>query len=156
MSDEAPLSVKETLFVGDYVKTGNAVQSMVHAGWSPGYARKSASAILRRPRVAAAIEKVRKQLEDDTGYDLRAAYKEVCELLTEARVAKQLTAASSLYTTKVKLFGLLVDKMRLQVDAKPSLVDAIADARGRAGLPPVSTPLMIDITPKTADPFSTD
>lgn len=126
---------KEDLFIRAYLKNPVAVEA-AKTVWAPGYARKNAHMILRRPRVAKAIADAQEELRRSRKYDLEQAVEEADRLLAAAEKAGQFSAVSSLYQTKVKLHGLIQDKLKVEVEAKPSIGDAIDAGRLRAGLPP--------------------
>jgi hypothetical protein len=52
-----------------------------------------------------------------------------------------------------KLTGLIQDRLKIEVEPKISLIEAIEAGRVRAGrVPGVAPPLMIDVTPKEKEP----
>ena len=61
MSDK-PLSPRHERFVLEYLKDGNATQAYLRAGYSPGGAQPSASRLLCRPNIAAAIAAGRQRI----------------------------------------------------------------------------------------------
>ncbi len=64
-----PLSLRHERFVAEFLKDGNATQAYIRAGYSPRGAQPSASKLLRRPAIAAALaagqERIARALEVD-------------------------------------------------------------------------------------------
>ena len=146
------LSIREQRFIPEYLKCGVAQQACVAAGWSPAYARKYSYKILQRPAVAAAIKAAQEELRANAKYDLEASLSECDQLMTEARNAKQYSAVANLYATKQKLTGLIQDKLKLEVEAKPSLNAAIEAGRQRVALGWPTAAQIIDSTATDVTP----
>lgn len=57
------LTIKQERLVDEYVKTGNAYQAAINAGYSKSYARVDVHKILAKPSVKQAIENRLAQLK---------------------------------------------------------------------------------------------
>jgi hypothetical protein len=143
------LTPREVLFVAEVIKGTAAEHAAVAAGWSKKYARKNTHLILKRAAVQAAIEQAQEKIREQaqmTAEKLLAQLKEDRECAREWKQGTAMVRASEMVG---KLTGLLVDKMRLEIEPKISLETAIDAGRARAGLPPriPREPELIDITP---------
>lgn len=72
------LTVKQVKFVEEYVKTGNAYQSAIKAGYSEGYAKGSVNKLLENNGVKKAIEKRMESLQKKS----IASQEEILQILT--------------------------------------------------------------------------
>lgn len=59
------LSIKERIFVREYLKDENGTRSVIAAGWAAGSAAVTASKLLKKPKIRAAIAKVSARVMDD-------------------------------------------------------------------------------------------
>lgn len=59
MSKGKKLNIKQTKFIASYIKSGNATQAAIEAGYSEKTARQMAAENLSKPYIAEAIEKIR-------------------------------------------------------------------------------------------------
>lgn len=57
------LTIKQERLVDEYVKTGNAYQSAINAGYSKSYARVDVHKVLAKPRIKQAIDNRLAQLK---------------------------------------------------------------------------------------------
>lgn len=64
------LSEKQKRFVDYYVKTGNATEAAIKAGYSKRTARQTGAENLTKPYIAAAVEERNKQLESERIADM--------------------------------------------------------------------------------------
>ena len=62
----AKLTAKQQRFCDEYIKTGNATQSAITAGYSESSARTIACENLARPYIKSYIEKKQKEIQDKT------------------------------------------------------------------------------------------
>ena len=141
------LNPRQEIFVREYVLGKSAAEAARLAGYSKGYSKKSAHALAHKPAVAAAIAGEQEKIRERTAVTAENLMAQLQADHDKAVEIGQMTAAVRASEMMGKLAGLLTDKLRLEVEAKPNLIAAIAAARHRAALPPASTPLMIDITP---------
>jgi len=123
------MNPRQAEFVRLYLTGTSAAEAARRAGYSEGYARKSAYHLLSKPAIKAALDKAREKTMARTEYGLESAVAELDEMIAAAREAKQFTAVGSLLGHKLKLFGLLVDRVAtVSVD----ISSALAEARNRA------------------------
>jgi phage terminase small subunit len=66
----ARLTEKQRRFVDFFVETANATEAAIRAGYSKRTAAQTGSENLRKPHIAAAIEKRNKELEDERIADM--------------------------------------------------------------------------------------
>ncbi|MFB3204554.1 terminase small subunit [Staphylococcus pseudintermedius] len=60
------LTIKQERLVDEYVKTGNAYQSAINAGYSKSYARVDVHKVLAKPRIKQAIDNRLAQLKKES------------------------------------------------------------------------------------------
>lgn len=60
------LNLKQQTFVDEYIKTGNAYQSAIRAGYSEKYAKSSSHKLLENVGIKAEIDKRMEKLKKDT------------------------------------------------------------------------------------------
>jgi hypothetical protein len=142
----AQLTGRRMKFVEAYVQTNSASAAAIAAGYSERHSRGRAYTLLRDPKIVGAIEEIHAAVKEKSKYGLEQAVAQADDLLARALELKQMTAAANLFTTKVKLLGLLTERLLLE---SPDLVAAIAAGKARAALLP-SKPIhsIIDITPQ--------
>lgn len=105
------LDPRRAHFVREYLKTGEGAASARAAGYSHKNARNTAHRLLHKDeKVIAAIAEARKNLSEQTSYELIDAMREIDKDLERARDCKQMTAAAKLLEMKMKLNGLLIDR----------------------------------------------
>ena len=59
------LTIKQKKFADEYIKTGNATQSAINAGYSKKYANTNASKLLQNTTIKAYIDERMKKLEEE-------------------------------------------------------------------------------------------
>ena len=64
--DMTKLTAKQQRFCDEYIKTGNATQSAINAGYSESSARAIASENLTKPYIAEYIQQKQKEIQDET------------------------------------------------------------------------------------------
>lgn len=69
------LTIKQKKFADEYIKTGNATQSAINAGYSEKTARKIGSENLTKPDVKAYIDERMKKLEEEAIADQKEILK---------------------------------------------------------------------------------
>ena len=74
------LTIKQKKFADEYIKTGNATQSAINAGYSKKTARQVGAENLTKPNIKSYIDKQLTKLEDESIADA----KEVMKYLTQA------------------------------------------------------------------------
>lgn len=139
----------------EHVAQGKGVTDAARAaGYSERHARGRGYTLMQDPAIKEAIEEIRTKAKDRAQFGLEEAVAEVDAMMQQARELKQMTAAANLFTTKVKLFGLISDRLVVET---PSIAAALEEGRRRAGLAlNRNAPQMIDVTPgaKPVNPFS--
>jgi hypothetical protein len=112
MSDK-PLKPRHQKFVEHWLRTAgaNATASAIHAGFSARSARKQAWSLLKTPRVMEAIARAQKLAEQKTQFGFEKAMKKLDEYIDEARAEKQYTAVAKLNSDKLKMSGLLKERV---------------------------------------------
>lgn len=117
MNEGKGLTEKQKRFCDNYIRTGNATQSAISAG----YKKKTAGAIacenLKKPKIKEYIEEKSRKLEDK----MTASMKEVSEFITsvmrdeEEKMAERLKAADMLIKTK----GGYLEKIEAKITELP-------------------------------------
>lgn len=103
--------LKRDAFVAAFISNGGvAAEAARTAGYSAGNSRKTGSRLLREPDIAARIEAARKEIRTATGYDAKAAVRELDRNITLARANKADMAVARLLELKLKIHGLLIDR----------------------------------------------
>lgn len=69
------LTIKQKKFADEYIKTGNATQSAINAGYSEKTARKIGSENLTKPDIKAYIDERMKELEEEAIADQKEILK---------------------------------------------------------------------------------
>ncbi|MCT7858492.1 MAG: terminase small subunit [Lactobacillus crispatus] len=62
---EQKLTIKQKKFADEYVKTGNATDAAIKAGYSEKYAHTNANKLLQNTTIKARIDAQMQKLEDD-------------------------------------------------------------------------------------------
>lgn len=109
------LTQKQTIFVSEYLKTGNAAEAARRAGYSEKFAGQNVAKLLKNPNVSRAIAekqaKRNERLELEEDYELKAAQ----ELLGLAREAGDYKAAVSAVQTMAKIRGKFIQKVQFSM-----------------------------------------
>lgn len=69
------LTIKQKKFADEYIKTGNATQSAINAGYSKKYANTNASKLLQNTTIKAYIDDRMKKLEEEAIADQKEILK---------------------------------------------------------------------------------
>jgi len=69
------LTIKQKKFADEYIKTGNATQSAINAGYSKKYANTNASKLLQNTTIKAYIDNRMKELEEEAIADQKEILK---------------------------------------------------------------------------------
>jgi hypothetical protein len=116
MAEQKKLTIKEQAFVDNILVHGVASRAYTEAGYRAKNANIAAvegHKLLKRPRVAAAVEKARKACSERTGVD---ADKLIDLLLKEATTSPSPTARVSALTTLARIVGLMREKVDVRVE----------------------------------------
>jgi phage terminase small subunit len=151
-------SAREALFVASYIQGKPASHAAIEAGYSKKYADKSAHLLLKRPKIAAAIKEAQDRLKEQSEMTAEKLLKLFMDAYSSAMEWRQSTGAVRAGEMIGKLTGLIQDRLAVTVEAKPSILEAIAEGKRRvADVQARPTPLMIDITPPAeAEPVKPD
>ena len=130
--DALALRPREAAFVASYMSGQNAKAAAIAAGYSPKHAVSRAHVLITsNPRVVAALAAARDVLQAKTDYNAEAASAYLDRVIDLAEKSKQLNAAVKAAELKMKLHGLLVEKLAITVE-KIDIKQSLADAKSRA------------------------
>ncbi len=120
------LSPRQLLFIKHYTSgLHSAAQAARMAGYAEAHARRSSQYILKNPKVLAAIAEARTKLVESTQYDSERAMAELDTAVTFARETKNATAMARCIELKMKLTGLLIDRVQVEtIDLSGVLIEA--------------------------------
>ena len=134
MADANTLTEKEPIFADEYIKTTNATQSAIKAGYAENSASVTGSKMLRKPKVRQYIDAVMNERSKNT----IATADEVLEYLTkvmngEEKDAFGLDVSVADRTKAAELLGkrhmLFTDKVKLDAEIEIDISDRMKQAR---------------------------
>ena len=134
MADANTLTEKERIFADEYIKTTNATQSAIKAGYAENSASVTGSKMLRKPKVRQYIDAVMNERSKNT----IATADEVLEYLTkvmngEEKDAFGLDASIADRTKAAELLGkrhmLFTEKVKLDAEIEFDISDRMKQAR---------------------------
>ena len=134
MADASTLTEKERIFADEYIKTTNATQSAIKAGYAEKSASSKGSQLLRKVKVRKYIDDVMEKRSKKT----IATADEVLEYLTkvmngEEKDAFGLDASIADRTKAAELLGkrhmLFTDKVKLDAEIEIDISDRMKQAR---------------------------
>lgn len=134
MADASKLTKKERIFADEYIKTTNATQSAIKAGYAENSASVTGSKMLRKPKVRQYIDAVMNERSKNT----IATADEVLEYLTrvmcgEEKDAFGLDVSVADRTKAAELLGkrhmLFTDKVKLDAEIEIDISDRMKQAR---------------------------
>lgn len=134
MADANTLTKKERIFADEYIKTINATQSAIKAGYAENSASVTGSKMLRKPKVRQYIDAVMNERSKNT----IATADEVLEYLTkvmngEEKDAFGLDVSVADRTKAAELLGkrhmLFTDKVKLDAEIEIDISDRMKQAR---------------------------
>lgn len=134
MADANTLTEKERIFADEYIKTTNATQSAIKAGYAEKSASSKGSQLLRKVKVRKYIDSVMENRSKNT----IATADEVLEYLTkvmngEEKDAFGLDASIADRTKAAELLGkrhmLFTDKVKLDAEIEIDISDRMKQAR---------------------------
>lgn len=134
MADANTLTEKERIFADEYIKTTNATQSAIKAGYAENSASVTGSKMLRKPKVRQYIDAVMNERSKNT----IATADEVLEYLTkvmngEEKDAFGLDASIADRTKAAELLGkrhmLFTEKVKLDAEIELDISDRMKQAR---------------------------
>lgn len=134
MADANTLTKKERIFADEYIKTTNATQSAIKAGYAENSASVTGSKMLRKPKVRQYIDAVMSERSKNT----IATADEVLQYLTkvmngEEKDAFGLDVSVADRTKAAELLGkrhmLFTDKVKLDAEIEIDISDRMKQAR---------------------------
>lgn len=134
MTDASTLTEKERIFADEYIKTTNATQSAIKAGYAEKSASSKGSQLLRKVKVRKYIDDVMEKRSKNT----IATADEVLEYLTkvmngEEKDAFGLDASIADRTKAAELLGkrhmLFTEKVKLDAEIEIDISDRMKQAR---------------------------
>lgn len=137
MADANTLTEKERIFADEYIKTTNATQSAIKAGYAENSASVTGSKMLRKPKVRQYIDAVMNERSKNT----IATADEVLEYLTkvmngEEKDAFGLDASIADRTKAAELLGkrhmLFTEKVKLDAEIEIDISDRMKQARAKS------------------------
>jgi phage terminase small subunit len=134
MADASKLTEKERIFADEYIKTTNATQSAIKAGYAENSASVTGSKMLRKPKVRQYIDAVMSERSKNT----IATADEVLEYLTRVMIGEEkdafgLDVSVADRTKAAELLGkrhmLFTDKVKLDAEIEIDISDRMKQAR---------------------------
>lgn len=134
MADANTLTEKERIFADEYIKTTNATQSAIKAGYAENSASVTGSKMLRKPKVRQYIDAVMNERSKNT----IATADEVLEYLTKVMNGEEkdvfgLDASIADRTKAAELLGkrhmLFTEKVKLDAEIEIDISDRMKQAR---------------------------
>ena len=134
MADASKLTEKERIFADEYIKTTNATQSAIKAGYAENSASVTGSKMLRKPKVRQYIDTVMNERSKNT----IATADEVLEYLTRVRCCEEkdafgLDVSVADRTKAAELLGkrhmLFTEKVKLDAEIEIDISDRMKQAR---------------------------
>lgn len=134
MADASTLTEKERIFADEYIKTTNATQSAIKAGYAENSASVTGSKMLRKPKVRQYIDAVMSERSKNT----IATADEVLKYLTRVMIGEEkdafgLDVSVADRTKAAELLGkrhmLFTDKVKLDAEIEIDISDRMKQAR---------------------------
>jgi phage terminase small subunit len=149
----AKLPPRQARFVKEYVIVGIGAEAVRRAGYKTAEASNRAYKLMKIPAVAAAIEAGRRDVASNARYDANAAMAELNSTIEYSKTQKNSMAVVKAVELKMKLCGLLID--RLEITEKPNITGALIEAKRRTQrLPPSDENAILDV--ESTLPFKRD
>lgn len=124
------LTAKEAAFVREYLIDLNATQAAIRAQYSAKTAGNIAEQVIKRPHVAAAIQKAMNQRAERTEITADVVLQGVARVVTKAEHSKDWQSALRGYELLGKHLKLFTEKIELS--GTVGLAERLAAARKRA------------------------
>ena len=121
------LTVKQKLFADEYIKSGNATQSAIKAGYAPKAAYRTGAENLRKPQIKSYIDAKMAEIESSKIADAKEVLEFYARVLREEETEEVALAAGDDVVT---------------VRKKPSMKDKIAVAKEIMKRYPLTDPLV--------------
>ena len=121
------LTIKQKLFADEYIKSGNATQSAIKAGYAPKAAYRTGAENLRKPQIKSYIDAKMAEIESSKIADAKEVLEFYARVLREEETEEVALAAGDDVVT---------------VRKKPSMKDKIAVAKEIMKRYPLTDPLV--------------
>ncbi|MGN6479486.1 terminase small subunit [Luteibacter sp.] len=143
-----PLTPKQQKFVAALVAGKTGVDAAIAAGYPAKSAKNAAYQLTHdNQAVRAELARIAASLSQEADYNAQKAVVELDEKIAVAEGVKQLSAVAKLLELKMRVFGLLRDKLDITVE-RVDINGALTDARNRVSLRPMrDLPITIDAEP---------
>lgn len=96
------LNPKQKAFADEYIKTGNAYQSALEAGYSEKYAKAQSSKLLENVGISSYISERLKQIEDEKIMDIKEVMQRLSAIARGETVEEQVTNKGDVVIVSVK------------------------------------------------------
>lgn len=123
MRKPGELNQKQSRFVDEYMIDLNATQAAIRAGYSKKTAGQIGDENLKKPQIAAEIDKRQAALAETHGVTLASLLRELDEARAAALSAETVQSSAAVAATmaKAKLTGLVVDKIKSETSGTLTL-----------------------------------
>lgn len=111
------LTLRQALFLKEYIKDENGRRAAVAAGYSEKGASTTASRLLKEESVQEALSIIKSKIVESGVYDVEAALKQIEDNINEAREKNQYSAVAKMIELKTKIAGIYQEKMVMDVKA---------------------------------------
>lgn len=125
------LTSKQRLFVAAYMRGISATQAAIEAGYTAKSARSTAHGMMKSPVVRAALERLQQHLTLTAEYNAEQAVQAIDAFIAKADKRGADSAIAKFHEQKLKLFGLLRDKIDITTENKVDVRGALAEAHSR-------------------------
>jgi sulfur carrier protein ThiS len=131
------LTPKHRKFIAALVSGKTGVDAAIEAGFSKTSAKNAAYQLTHENQaVRAELQRIAAALSQEADYNARTAVVEIDGKIVAAEGAKQFGAVAKFLELKMRVFGLLRDKLDITVE-RVDINGALTDARNRVSLRPI-------------------
>jgi len=110
------LRYKKRMFVQKLMEfKGDQTKAAIAAGYNPNRARLEGHELMKDPWVVLQIEEIKKEAKDATAYNYALAMADLAKDIDDAKAANQHSAVAKFREQMIRLNGLFVDKLELDV-----------------------------------------
>jgi phage terminase small subunit len=108
------LTPQQQKFVTEYLRSGNAKEATLIAGYSEKSARSMSYQLLKIPIIMAEIKKAQDTIQSEGVYNLKKALADADDAYEMARLKKNSAGMTAAATLKAKLSGLMIDRSEVK------------------------------------------